>query len=497
MSNYLIGIGGSGAKCIESFVHLGAAGMMAANPRQKCWTLFVDPDTANGSLGRAQTTLQSYLNAVQVPFGLIDAFSLDMGTLQKRVWSPLPEHESRTLSSFFSYRDPHEANRMNSRFMDVLFSPKQIELNLNDGFRGNPSIGAAIFGGTVDLANEEPWRELYGLLKHDSADAGGAQVLLVGSVFGGTGASGVPTIAKIIADDLNAAGIKNVRLGAVLLLPYFSFGDVQGEAVQAKSQEFLPNTQIALQYYYDRRYLDVFQGVYLLGEHQLSSVSVAKVGGRDQTNDAHPIEMTAALAAVDFFRHRDEAKGCMLAARKSQDAITWRDLPAPIDLDLRLRVGQFLRFTYAYLSMCYSPLMEFVRTKNDYNTVWIPTFFPKRANVDFAEIGKRAEHMRAYCELFLVWLGEMHYSASRASIPLDVAHVDRFVDFLGDPPRVKLKQNLQAEFKSLVLPHSKEGLDFKQIYEGLGDAKPSDTNATSGFGQLVNELYRLAGERFK
>lgn len=497
MSNYLIGIGGSGAKCVEAFIHLGAAGLMAGPARARCKTLFVDPDTANGSLGKAQTTLQAYLNAATAPLGVMDAFSLQIGTFDKRVWSPLPEHESRTLEAFFGYRDPRPEKRATARFMDVLFSPAQIEMDLNEGFRGNPAIGAAVFGGTVNLAKEEPWREMYSLIKQDAANAGGASVLLVGSVFGGTGASGVPTIARIVADDLERSEIKNVRIGAVLLLPYFSFGEVKDAALQAKTPDFLPNTRIALDYYYDRRYLDILQAVYLLGEHQLSSVAKASIGGRDQTNFAHPMEMNAALAAVDFFRHPKEAKGCMVAAREAQDAISWRDLPAPLDINMRTRVGQFVRFAYAYLAMCYRSIMTYVNTRDDQNTVWIKQFFPRKSTVDFPAVAALAEHLRIYCESFLLWIGEMQHTSAQAGIPLGLAWTDRFVDIAGDPPSVQIRTDLPKNFNSLVLPSAREGLQFQQIYEALGNARPVDTNAAAGFGQLINELYRLCGDRFK
>ena len=58
MGYYAIGIGGTGAKCLESLIHLAAAGMMPDN--DDLYILFVDPDNANGSLDRANTTLNHY-----------------------------------------------------------------------------------------------------------------------------------------------------------------------------------------------------------------------------------------------------------------------------------------------------------------------------------------------------------------------------------------------------------------------------------------------------
>ena len=58
MSFYVIGIGGTGARCVESLIHLAAAGMM---PDGELHVLFVDPDESNGSRDRAEKTLTKYV----------------------------------------------------------------------------------------------------------------------------------------------------------------------------------------------------------------------------------------------------------------------------------------------------------------------------------------------------------------------------------------------------------------------------------------------------
>ena len=50
MGYYAIGVGGTGAKCLESLIHLSAAGMMPKS--DELHVLFVDPDTSNGSRAR-------------------------------------------------------------------------------------------------------------------------------------------------------------------------------------------------------------------------------------------------------------------------------------------------------------------------------------------------------------------------------------------------------------------------------------------------------------
>ena len=50
MKYYLISIGGTGAKCLEAFVHMNAAGLM--KNRGEIKIIYVDPDASNGNLAK-------------------------------------------------------------------------------------------------------------------------------------------------------------------------------------------------------------------------------------------------------------------------------------------------------------------------------------------------------------------------------------------------------------------------------------------------------------
>ena len=55
---YLIGIGGSGSKCIDNFTYLCAAGL---GP-QDLWMGIVDQDQPNGNTGKAKKNIGEYQN---------------------------------------------------------------------------------------------------------------------------------------------------------------------------------------------------------------------------------------------------------------------------------------------------------------------------------------------------------------------------------------------------------------------------------------------------
>ena len=58
MKNFLIGIGGTGAKCIEHLVYSCAAGL---GPEQM-WAGIIDQDEANGNVNRTKILLSKYIN---------------------------------------------------------------------------------------------------------------------------------------------------------------------------------------------------------------------------------------------------------------------------------------------------------------------------------------------------------------------------------------------------------------------------------------------------
>ena len=296
MSYYVIGIGGTGAKCVESFIHLCAAGLMPDN--KTLFSLFVDPDGSNGSLKRAGQLLQNYHDCNQLKAGATDLFKNDLRIARPDVWSPL-QNKPQRLDQFFNYDTLHESAA--AHLFDVLYSPKEKQTSLEYGFRGHPSIGAAVMAAAVRLGDEEPWATLRDQINLDVRNGQGPKVILFGSIFGGTGASGVPTIGRLISNEFSQTK-SGFNLGSVLMLPYFSFDPVKAERLRVDADTFLLSTQSALDYYHRQDELNVCNAVYLLGNETLKPMRSSSIGGQMQENEPHFLELYAGLAAVHFRR---------------------------------------------------------------------------------------------------------------------------------------------------------------------------------------------------
>ena len=185
MSYYLIGIGGTGARCMEAFVHLNGAGLL--KDKQPIKLIYVDADVSCGNLQRTQSATEAYTKAQNVGFGDTGLFGNVVEDYAP--WSPVPENkknldEVMQRSGLYNKTD-YQALAM---LYDSLFTKEERETPLDKGFRGHPAIGAAVMGSSMDVESQEPWRSVMQKINTEKD----ARVFMFASVFGGTGASGFP-----------------------------------------------------------------------------------------------------------------------------------------------------------------------------------------------------------------------------------------------------------------------------------------------------------------
>jgi hypothetical protein len=496
MSYYVIGIGGTGAKCVESFIHLCAAGLMPDN--KSLYSLFVDPDGSNGSLRRAGTLLQNYHDCAQLKVGATDLFKTGLRIAKPDVWSPLQDKPQR-LDQFFRY-DTLPPNA--AALFDVLYSRKEKETSLEFGFRGHPAIGAAVMAAAVELGGEEPWATLRNQISLDVRGGEGAKIMLFGSIFGGTGASGVPTIGRLVKNEFAPQMRPDTfKLGSVLMLPYFSFDPVTQERLRVDAEDFLLSTQTALTYYHNQNDLQVCNAVYLLGNETLKPMRTSSIGGQQQENEPHLLEAYAALAAIHFFG-KDKVDGYPLIARKVLEQTEWSDLPYEHELvQLKPKINQMARFSFAYLSSYYPMLESINNNGREYRAPWFVNFF-KRKGVDLkSSMEKELKQLKAYCESFLLWLANIEQSqigeggAAKGQLINFNAFAETSLDENGKLS-VKLRapsQFKREEFGNLLLPAIKEYPQaLSKLWERMSDAKVRDTNA-DGVGRFARALYDACG----
>ena len=527
MALYLIAIGGSGARCVESVVHLAATGLMSD---EEIKILFVDPDQSNGNYIRSCKQIDAYNRCRSRVWKQGDPCQW-MRTEIVNLGISTVGAGRNSLADFFGYSAMSNNQPVATDLFDVLYTKQERDIDLSEGFRGRPAIGSAFMselnfdalrrgnyqGNYADYL--QPWAKI---LEEIDNKIGNSQIkiLLCGSVFGGTGASGLPVIARLLNDFYTGQGggnaqRNNLTLGSLLILPYFGFAvsgkNVPQDAVYARAPEFALNTAAAMQYYRSQmqNICDVF---YCLGDQNRVDVEF-HVGGEEQQNQAHIVEFYAALAVRDFLYRAKPASSekIVFAERRFDTQIGWADIPCepptlnypPVDYFdessepvVRHALRSAVRFAFMWYNVIVEDLDRYCEGKQSSGwkrvaEVWLGNFFNLRnKNSDLPQIENplvetsEAAIITTWCELFSIWLNELHDVGSSEEIKL--LYMDRvtsrdavanpnayFGRLVQDDPRAdKLQYADTVDIAKLKLDHREDdGIDLEQIdargYVGL------------------------------
>lgn len=328
-ANFLIGIGGTGARCVESFLHMAAAGLGPGEFRVG----LVDQDASNGNVARTRKTLDRYISLRRTlrregrdrlaPQSAFLAAAADR--IGDTVWTPrLPDGE-QTLDIFLQRGRMQDQPELRS-LLDSLYSPDELAMPLRQGYRGRPSIGAAVLAATA-AEDDVFWVDLVNRLREAPT---GARVFFVGSIFGGTGAAGFPTLARLLRRHPDLTDRTGISIGGALMLPYFLYrrpGTDDGQ-LRAYSDVFVKNTEGALKYYNEFFAAHTtYDSLYVVGASRPIVLPYMDDGGAEQINPPMGPELYAALAAMRHFTiDRIEGRNLYHCARANAAALTWDDL---------------------------------------------------------------------------------------------------------------------------------------------------------------------------
>ena len=468
MSYYFISIGGSGAKTLEALTHLCAAGTMPS--RGELNILAVDPDSGNGNLERSSTTLNNF-GAFQ-NFGVgndTPLFKTKISIIEPFPWKPV--EVDMTLDDLMGYH--LQGNSPLGSLYEVLYTQKERATRLNEGFRGHPSIGAAV------LAKKSIPREFLDKILGDANSGNEVKIFLAGSVFGGTGAAGIPTISRLLRNELSEKSDK-VSIGGVLILPYFSFAAAQdNKDLFARSENFHTNTKAALKYYAQKD--NVFNAMYFVGDSQRANVKNFSVGASSQCNDAHIVEFYSALAALDFFAQPiTQTHEFKCISHSDSDNFSWVDFPTLTesvneqkkDFELRKRFVQFARFIFAYVRFVKPVLKDLLDGKrSEYQYPWFVDYF-SGAGIKNTDI----KNFEDYAEAFVLWLKQLE-TLERREVSLIKSSM-----FAANPAQILHPD----EFKSC--DGSKTDLTLHEVWYRLSESVSFDSSV-SGFGRFLRRLY--------
>lgn len=335
-NTYIFAIGGTGARVLRSLTMLLASGYKGSSSSETVIPIIIDYDTENGSTEETQKLLECYQKISSAAFKNKKDVKDTFFCTQVRKLRDVSKAPARLNNStrFEVYLDPKEVestfaehigygtiNDTNGTgptryLLDSLYDTSEgvnaeLKLSLKKGFKGCPNIGCVV---TKRLTDTEEIRQFLSLPNKDD------KILIIGSIFGGTGASGIPMLLDMLKDE---AGLPENVVGVIAVEPYFKVVPSKNSVIN--SATFEAKTKAALEAYdLGTSVNKLADAVYYVGDDRTSGAFNNEEGGVKQKNPAHVAELVAAICACDFME-RD------IKINKGFDAAffeTWIDQPA-------------------------------------------------------------------------------------------------------------------------------------------------------------------------
>lgn len=368
---YVLAIGGTGNKVLESMVYGAAAdafycigGKGEKLPLPGIQMLSIDVDAGCGNTTRAKLACNAYQKVHAFMKALPDHQGFHT-ELNLRQWNM--SSEARELSIDAQVKN-HKADQPLAR---ALFNKTESELEYNEGFRGHPDLGVLFFSDMLERINDpahkntqDDFVDTVKSMQRTLELGDDVRVALVGSIFGGTGASGIPIISKYLRDRFASYG-ERFSMSVTLMLPYYkvpaSAANEEMEIV-IDSTVFMDKAKTALDYYGAEKMvsaqglLSVYNSLYLLGlpKEGLVSTRTYATGSSAQENDAHMMEWLAVRSIAHFFREScqpNPAQGCYVYQMHTA-TFSWESFDTE-EKYYRLRYGGLLKAGAVLLAECY------------------------------------------------------------------------------------------------------------------------------------------------
>lgn len=512
--NYLIGIGGTGARVIEAAIHLCAAGY---GPDELSLFL-IDPDAGNGNLTRTKSLITDYIKCKKTlnksENTKIFKTEIKIPPDEKGLVWEIFSDTGATLSNFINYKNMMQTKPELAEFASVLFTKNELTTELNEGFRGHPSIGSVVMSNPPQ--DRYPFKMLFDDLAGNKKP-NDVRVFLVGSVFGGTGAAGFPTLGSKPLLKFHPAAklqdnVSQILLGGALVLPYFSF-DLDGEAEKNErmfvtTNDFPIATKAALQYYAEKDKGLGFDQIYFIGDSLAQKVGKFGVGSKKQENLPHYIEVVSSLAAFDFFEQPDvkgETEKMLFTAIRHTEKVGWSDLPVTRDpdkirqkqMELKTLITNMTVFAFSFLTYGRKILAT---NHKDVKESWYRDYFRFNEKDEQEKIkdprqknSKEAlDDFEKFLKNFIFWISALDDSSGKVELIDRKMLISKEPEVGKEPALINPEGETTRTHIGFLIKNEKEnkGRDFNDFkIRGLNAVDLKDKKITDASSKFLNIFY--------
>lgn len=322
---FLFAIGGTGERVLRTTTMLLAAGIPSFK-NYDIYPVIIDYDEENEDKKRTRDTLDAYRQIQRIAYANHPVTQQSADDNNKGQFFGSPVKELDGLNKFvldfnpgtdnLKFRDKIDYDLMsqyqNTRaLLESLYDVShhmttEMNLNLKEGFRGNPNIGSVIFH---QIGKRDEFKAFEDNYKQNEGD----KIVIIGSLFGGTGASGIPVLIQLIHDKFPTA-----EVAVLMIQPYFAPQMQDGGVINHNL--FDSKTKSALNFYRISGLNSMVSAIYHIGDPYRTVVPYSE-GGNTQKNNANPVEFIAALAIEHFvsgvYHNDDNNQEFMFGLNKS------------------------------------------------------------------------------------------------------------------------------------------------------------------------------------
>lgn len=260
MNTIVFGCGGTGCRVVNALLYWLAAQPIFDRDRQVI-PILVDSDTTGTAMTDCRTALSSYRSAAMLKSGTV--FPPIVTEIQDfDRWHPQGAANLMVGASLVGNDDE------SAILTQACFTKVELEQKISSGFYGRPALGAGVLRKQIHSQDQGAFWSRFE--ERSEVKAGADTFVLVGSVFGGTGAATIPFLIERLRRN---SRLKDKKIAAVLLLPYFTFNfdaeqersaRAHGDLIPEPSQ-FMANALVATNYFLHNLSFEI-DYLYLIGD---------------------------------------------------------------------------------------------------------------------------------------------------------------------------------------------------------------------------------------
>ncbi len=422
---YIFGIGGTGSRVLKSLTMLLASGVECGV--DAVVPIIIDPDVSAGDLTRGVESIEKYIDIrSKLEFNDDKSNKFFRTEIKEDIPNFRLKLDGTQAKKFKDYMGVSTMSSSNQALMHMLFSDKNLESDMQVGFKGNPNVGSIVLNQFEDSQEFKDFANSY--TPND-------KIFIISSIFGGTGASGFPLLAKILRGNHSMPNfniINNAQIGAISVLPYFIVK--ADDKSEIDSGTFTSKTKAALGYYLNNiSENNTVDSLYYIGDMEHKTYDNHE-GGDSQKNNAHIVELLSALAIIDFSfsEHKvDLSKGINTLHKEYGFEKDAKEI-------IFSNLGSMTR------SSIQTPLTQFVLFCN-YFKHESPRSYLKRAWAIDAKIdasftnGQYMKTIHEFQQAFYEWLEEMENN-TRTFSPYELTNINKAFEIVKGEKTKKVKR---------------------------------------------------------